>query len=57
MVVESAGARPDRVVIAAEGDRLAGASTLIDRGAYLYTNHTVVHRDFRGRRIPRTSRC
>lgn len=51
MVIESGGARPDWVIIAAEGERLAGATTLVDRGEYLYTNHTVVRPEFRGRKI------
>ncbi|MFZ5824051.1 MAG: GNAT family N-acetyltransferase [Bacillota bacterium] len=49
MVTELSGTRPDWVFIAAEGSRLAGVTTAVDRETYVYTNHTLVRREFRGR--------
>jgi GNAT superfamily N-acetyltransferase len=50
-LVEGDGARPDWVFIAAEGDRLVGATTLITSREHVYTNHTLVDREYRGRGI------
>jgi GNAT superfamily N-acetyltransferase len=51
LVVENPRARPDWVIIAADGDRLVGVTTLIDREDHVYTNHTLVDREYRGRKI------
>lgn len=51
MLAELGGTRPDWVFIAADGDRLVGVTTAVDRGDHIYTNHTLVRREYRGRKI------
>lgn len=50
-VVERAGARPDWVFIAADGDRLVGVTQAVTTQDHVYTNHTLVDREYRGRGI------
>lgn len=45
------GCRPDWVFIAADGDRLVGVTTMVVSGDHVYTNHTLVDREYRGRGI------
>lgn len=51
-VLEGTNSRPDLIIIAADGDRFAGATVMQpqDTGA-LYTNHTSVAREYRGRKL------
>lgn len=51
MVVDGERTRPDWVLIAAEGDRLVGATQMITSQDHVYTNHTLVDREYRGRGI------
>lgn len=50
-VVKGVGTRPDGVIIAADGARLVGVTTSQDFSDYVYTPHTSVERDYRGRQI------
>lgn len=50
-LMEGEGARPDWVLIAAEGDRLVGVTQMIAVKEHVYTNHTLVDRAYRGRGI------
>lgn len=50
-VVNGVGTRPDGVIIAAEGEKLVGVTTSQDFPDYVYTPHTSVDREYRGRRI------
>lgn len=50
-VVAGAGARPEWVIIAAAGDRYVGVTTLVSVQEHMYTHHTLVHPDYRGRKI------
>lgn len=46
------GASPDRLIVAADGDRLVGATALFDReSGAMYTGHTSVRREYRGRKL------
>lgn len=49
IVRDGEGCRPEWVFIAAEGERLVGATAMVVSGDHLYTNHTLVDREYRGR--------
>jgi GNAT superfamily N-acetyltransferase len=50
-VVAADGARPEWTFIAADGDRLVGVTTAVVSQDHIYTNHTLVDREYRGRAI------
>ncbi|HWI63767.1 MAG TPA: GNAT family N-acetyltransferase, partial [Symbiobacteriaceae bacterium] len=43
--------RTDWVVIAADGDRLVGVTQMVTEQDHVYTNNTMVEREYRGRGI------
>lgn len=50
-VVAAEGARPQWVFIAADRGRLVGVTTAVLSQEHIYTNHTLVEREYRGRGI------
>jgi len=50
-LIEGDGARPDWVIIAADGERLVGVTQIVACHDHVYTNHTLVDRAYRGRKI------
>lgn len=51
VLIEGEGARPDWVFVAADGEQLVGVTQLVAHQDHVYTNHTLVDRAYRGRRI------
>lgn len=50
--ITASGASPERLIIAADGDRFVGLTVLLERpSGAMYTGHTSVHRDYRGRKL------
>lgn len=50
-MIEGQGARLDWIFIAADKDRLVGVTQAINSQDHVYTNHTLVDREYRGRGI------
>lgn len=50
--ITASGASPDRLIIAADGDRFVGLTVLFQReSGAMYTGHTSVRREYRGRKL------